>query len=172
VEDPLALLDTFTTIYWQTMERLKAQRFFYFSEAYFRAMFEQAEDNFQLYVARDKHGEVLSTAIFLGDGKFSHYHLGGSADGMGRLHCNNLLFFEVAKAMKRRGLQYLHLGGASSTQQGLYRFKCGFSSTRENYFIGRSIYLQEDYEILCAAWRDNHPGQELSTNYFPGYRLS
>jgi hypothetical protein len=170
-EDPLALLDTFTTIYWQTMERLQARRFFYFSEAYFRAMFEQAGDKVQLYISRDKQGEILSTAIFLNGDRFSHYHLGGSADGMGRLHCNNLLFFEVAKAMKRQGIRYLHLGGASSSQQGLYRFKCGFSSTRDNYFIGRSIYLPEDYVALCSAWKDSHPEQEFPTNYFPGYRL-
>jgi hypothetical protein len=71
--------------------------------------------------------------------------------------------------MQRAGKKYLHLGGAAASQEGLLRFKRGFSGDRRGYYVGRRVQDLAKYEAAQAAWDAANPGK--STDYFPGYRL-
>jgi len=157
----------FVDIYHRAMDRVNAAPFYYFSDAYFERLVDL--DSVSLYFARDGDGRVISAALFLHSRRYVHYHLSATATGVNRLAPGSLLLHSVALDMQRAGKKYLHLGGAAASQEGLLRFKRGFSGDRRGYYVGRRVQDLAKYEAAQAAWDAANPGK--STDYFPGYRL-
>lgn len=146
----------FMAIYNETMEKVGAEKFYFFKPEYYEAV----RDNSQYVLLEVKQGdELLAGAIFMGYGEYFHYHLSGSRKEFLQLAPNNLLLWEAVRYAKYHGYKKMHLGGGrtDSKEDGLFQFKSRFSSSFSNFYIGRRVHNQKVYDYLTKEWeRRNH----------------
>lgn len=76
VDDAFAYLPQFARLYNSTMDKLSADGFYYFNDAYYRSLKERIDNKFLGVVKLEE--EVLSAAIFFCHPPYGHYHLSGS----------------------------------------------------------------------------------------------
>jgi hypothetical protein len=147
-------LDIFKAIYQETMNKLSADKFYYFSNEYYKEL--KKVD--LLMISIKKEDEVLAAALFMGYEDYFHYHLSGSKEGFLNLAPNNLLLWSAAKLAKEMGYKKFHFGGgtSSSEQDSLFKFKKSFSNGRGYFYIGKRIHNQEIYSHLIDKWEEKH----------------
>ncbi len=162
----------FAELYRQTMVRVGATDYYYFSSDYLNSLANGLGDKLKLFTVKDKEGKVLAAAIFFVFDKFIHYHLGGSDAEAMELRPNNLLFHSVAEWGRSRGYDWLHLGGGrtASPDDSLLRFKLSFSGLRRPFHTGQRVHNPEIYESLCSQWLEQS-GPANRPNYFLLYRM-
>jgi len=136
-------LGQFIELYKHTMSRVGADAFYDFGEPYFESLAANlARKAFigEVYAGK----ELVAAAIFMHDGPWGHYHLAGSKYEWAKIGANNLLVYEAALALKRKGAQKLHLGGGtdSSPDNSLLAFKKKFSPYYYQFSIGKCIFLE------------------------------
>ena len=70
------------------------------------------------------------------------------------------------------GFETLHLGGGlGSREDSLFQFKKSFNRTSSNVFsVGKKCFNKEVYEYLVSI-RHNTFGLDLSSEFFPLYRV-
>lgn len=170
----LTTLAEFIAAYHQTMRRNQASQWYFFDVQYFESLRAALGDRLRLFVARSAEGEFMSAALALTCGDIVQYHLGGTPDQFRRDSAIKLIFAELAAWGARRGFRHLHLGGGlgASDEDGLFRFKRGFSSRTHAFRVFRLVVLQSVYDHLCELRRQtlgiarDHPAPA----YFPVYR--
>lgn len=103
-----------------------------------------------------------SYALFYIDKDNVYYHMGFGLEESYKLNANFILMHSAIEFFKRLGLNKLLLGSVpDGGNDGLRRFKEGFSNeSRENYIL-KHIYNEEVYDRLS---------KDKSTNMFPAYR--
>ncbi len=153
----------FMGLYQQTMQNLDAESYYFFSEAYFAALFALKET--ALRGVFMPGGEIIAAAVFLDDELCRHYHLGASAKHLLELRPNDFLMFMATAESAAMRQTMLHLGGGlrdTETDQ-LFRFKKGFSPDRHEFFIGKTIHQPEIYRQISgtALERCGQPANQL-----------
>lgn len=159
-------LDTFISIYEETMTRDNALDYYFFNRDYYDCLFKELKGNCKIFSA-SLDGKVLSSCIiFMVNNRLS-YHLAGSTRVSGNIYETNLLIYEVAKWGCQNGYKsFLLGGGVGSGEDYLYQFKRGFDDKHSyQFYIGKKIYKQDLYDELVNRRNDisNH-------NFFPEYR--
>lgn len=159
-------LDTFISIYEETMTRDNAEDYYFFNRKYYDCLFDELKDNCKIFSAYlDK--KMLSSCIVFNVNNRLSYHLAGSTRISGNIYETNLLIYEVAKWGCQNGYKsFLLGGGVGSKEDCLYQFKKGFDDKHSyQFYIGKKVYRQDLYEELINMRTDiaNH-------NYFPEYR--
>ena len=146
-------LKNFITLYNQTMQRLSAEDFYYFSEKYYRDFVLCLSDKSFLGVIK-YDDKIIAAAIFMYSKYYGHYHLSGSNKDYKNLCPNNLLLFEAAKELKRKGVRRFHLGGGSDSdpKNSLFEFKSRFGREHYQFSIGKIIFNETVYQDICSAW--------------------
>lgn len=159
VDREYAYLDEFMRLYFETMDRLNADRFYYFDREYFDAVQRDLRDNSFLGIVK-KDGQVICGAIFLYSDCYGHYHLQGSDRRYSGMAAGNYLLWKVACTMHDMGIVLFHLGGGTSGQEDdpLYKFKAAFGREIRDFYIGKEIYDTPAYESLCEEWMSRNPG--------------
>ena len=79
-----------------------------------------------------------------------------------------------AKAMKALGVKKFHLGGGinSDEQNPLFRFKRKFSKSKYDFYIGKTIFNKEIYDLLCEDWVLMNPSkQEIYKKHLLKYKF-
>lgn len=162
-------LDIFYKYYYDTMKRLEAYDYYYFKYTWFQEMINLLKDKVYLFHAYFEN-TIIASAIFLIQPPFIHYFLTGALFEKRHLAANNLLLYEVALWAQKRGLKYFHLGGGSSPDDSLFRFKASFSPCKKDFFIGGVVHHQEYYNYMC---RMRFQGEKIKEDiiYFPLYRI-
>tara|TARA_Y100000589_G_C27119739_1_gene615871 strand:+ start:183 stop:1286 length:1104 start_codon:yes stop_codon:yes gene_type:complete len=159
----------FQKLYFQAMDELGAKPYYYFPKAYFTGLTRIESNKIFLYAIKDHLGGFKCGGLFIGAGRFCHYHLGAMTDEARNQRLGSLLFYKAAIDLKHSGYSLLHLGGAAVAQTGLMHFKEGFSKTRVPYYCGRRIHHEHQYESLCGANR-LMGYDETKPDFFPAYR--
>jgi hypothetical protein len=154
----------FIRLYYLTMDRNNANKWYYFTEKYF---FDLCECDFvHLFVAIYQE-RIIAATIILTSKYFGHYHLAASDNNYINLHPNHLLIHEVAEWLKSEGKKIFHLGGGLNENDNLFKFKKSFSNKLFfDFYLGRSIFLQNEYDTLVE--QRSQPISE--TEFFPAYR--
>ncbi|HAY20748.1 MAG TPA: hypothetical protein DCY27_00965 [Desulfobacterales bacterium] len=162
-------LKNFYELYIKTMHRLKAHKYYNFSENWFNSLRRLLNNNNALFHAYYKNN-IINSAIFIFCRSYIHYFLSGSLFEMRQLAGNNLLLYEVALWAKQQGFKYLHLGGGYQPNDSLSCFKSSFSSKKTKYCISGVIHRSDDYNYLCKL---RFPSGEFqgSDIFFPLYRF-
>lgn len=158
-------LNVFIELYNQTMEKLNANKFYYFNDGYYSHLKESLPNSFLgLTMLNDK---VLSAAIFFFTRQYGHYHLSGSDNNALKLSANNFMLWEAAKEMLKHGVKYFHLGGGinSDEQNSLFIFKKKFSKSECQFYIGKIIFNQSVYNALCEEWTSRNQEKEEIYKY-------
>lgn len=170
IEKDLSYLDDFLQIYWETMERVNSIKYLYFNKEYFKNLLLHA-DSIQ-YVAIYENKPVASIIALFGK-DYMHGHLGGALTSFLNLSAYSLLYWEMIKTAKERGLKILHFGGGSTSAQDdkLLEFKRNFSSQLADFYIGKKIHNDEKYKQVFDQWRTKFPESfQLNKQKILGYR--
>jgi hypothetical protein len=114
-----------------------------------------------------RDNETVGITLWYTDRAVAYYHLGAYSDLGYKLEASFALFWRALEHFSNESLQWLDLGagaGVSTKEDGLTRFKRGWSTgTRTAYFCGR-IFDQSKYDEVMRM------RNVTATNYFPAYR--
>ena len=167
-ENPSTLQD-FLKIYYSTMDRDKADDYYYFKPDYFQAMLEKFR------------GHITAGRVFLGDqliamgvyfryGKYLHAHLSGTLSEYLDYSPANILKYALAVYGHENGYEVIHYGGGSSRspENGVYKFKKEFGKNTEfDFYIAKKVWNEEIYKQICST-----VGADVNSDFFPAYRMS
>lgn len=161
-------INMFISLYSETMHRLKADDYYFFSEEYFYSLIKECEGA-SLFFIRDENARLIAASILLHHEWIGHHHLTGYKEESVLKRPNDYMLYSLINWGIANGLQYLHLGGGS---ENICNFKSKFSDTKLPYYIGWRIHNQNVYQLLCDLWKDeNNKSYKQEFNYFPLYRL-
>lgn len=168
-------IDDFKRVYYQTMQRNDAGRYYYFNECFFSLCIELQEFCSRIFVA-EYHEKIVSASIVLFKNQMMHYHLSGTETGAMQVAPNNLILWEAAKWGCENSFEVFHLGGGSTTEDSdsLYRFKSSFCKAGNTIAIqGYRIINQELYEQMVdlIAQSDLVLKVQSNSDFMPLYRV-
>lgn len=160
VDDKYEHLKEFINLYDSTMDKLSADGFYYFDDAYYENLKRGITDSF-LGCVQNTEGQIVSAAIFMYSGPYGHYHLSGSDKSQLAISPNNFMLWNAAIELQKRGVKRFHLGGGTNgdEENSLYQFKHRFSKDTCQFCIGKLIFNQDLYEAICADWESKNPGK-------------
>lgn len=161
----------FHACYTQTMQRVNASAYYFFTPEYFYKLREALSNRLHLCVVR-LNGAVACGGVFAETGDLLQYHLGGTAEAALAAHPSKLMFHYIRSWARQRGLKRLHLGGGVGGQaDSLFLFKKGFSNWTVPFHTWRLIVQPEIYSRLISNWETKAgvPAESI-TGYFPPYR--
>lgn len=165
-------LSAFRHLYDETMDRIGAHHYYYFSDAYFNYLCNALAEKVKLFTVRDED-RTVAAVLFLLHGDRIHYHLAGSDIHYRSAAPSNLLLHTVAQWGQEHGFQRFHLGGGATADpnDGVFRFKASISPLRLPFYIGKRVHNQDAYERLCAEWM-GQKGVTKRPSYFLLYRIN
>lgn len=164
--DP-ADIDAFISIYYETMDRVDAGQYYYFTKEYFHAFLANESFDSKLLLAL-VDGEIAAGAIFTYTDKIMQYHLAGTTEKYIRETPMKLILDEARLIGNELGLQFLHLGGGvgGSDDDSLFRFKSGFSKQLCQFSVWKYVVDQEKYDSLVHVRKIKN----VTSGFFPLYR--
>lgn len=161
-------IDEFIDIYYETMDKVEATEYYYFSREYFYNFLNNEEFSNKLILAKNEN-VITAGAIFTITGNIMQYHLAGTRSEYSRDTPMKYIIDEARLLGTELGLKDFHLGGGvgGSDDDSLFRFKSGFSKNFKQFSIWKNIFNQEVYDELVKE-----KGLENSdSGFFPLYRL-
>ncbi len=168
-ENAIEHISEFFTLYKETMDKLKASSYYYFSEEYIRDLLIGLWKN-SMIGAVFYEGKMISAALCMYEGGYLHYHLGCSKKEFLHLGTNIYQFHNIALWGKQIGCHTFHLGGGHVGRDSLFQFKHRFNpSGLLNFYIGRKVHDPLKYKFLVEKWEEYY-GQKTQNNFFPAYR--
>lgn len=160
--------EQFYELYKETMDKLQAEQYYYFSAQFVRDFLNNLPKN-SFIAAVFLNGEMIAGALCMHEAGVIHYHLGGSRVHHLNLGTNPNLFYNLALWGKNQGFSALHLGAGHRQGDSLFQFKHRFNlGGTAGFYIGKKVHNEEIYKHLCQAW-ENYYEQPLGS-FFPGYR--
>lgn len=153
----------FIRLYYESMDRNKAQKKYYFSTEFINDHFNMLNP---ILVEIKYKNEIIGASMFIYGNKIIHYHLSGSVLDFKGLYPSELILWETIKWAKEKGLEYLHLGGGRGKNDSLFEFKKGFSKTTFPFYIGKNVSNNEEYKKALNL----NPILNKPNNHFPTYR--
>jgi len=168
-DENFSKIDMFYKLYKETMTRLIADDYYFFSKNWFHSLVNLLKNKVAL-VHAEYQGKIISSAIFIYDKYIINYFLTGSLFETRHLSANNLILYEVSLWAKKMGIRFLHLGGGYRANDSLFHFKKSFSPLRTNYFVGGVIHNPEYYNYICNLKYEQEEDKN-HINYFPLYRF-
>lgn len=157
----------FKKFYYSTMDRNKADDYYYFDDSYFENCVKLFKDNLLLVEAIYEEQTVAMGLYFIYNG-IIHIHLSGTLSEFLYLSPAYILRYAVTEWGKENGYNLIHHGGGRTNKQddGLYLFKKQFGKNTEfKFHIGKKIWNKDIYRELCLKF-----GIDDSESFFPAYR--
>ena len=161
-------LDDFVEVYYSTMDRDKADDYYYFGQDYFRHMLAWLPGHITTGKVFLKD-ELIAMGVYFRYGKYLHAHLSGTISEYLEYSPAYILKYALALYGHDKGYEVIHYGGGSSRspENGLYKFKKEFGKNTEfDFYIGKKVWDEEAYRKLCAA-----KGADMGAEFFPAYRI-
>lgn len=170
IENNLEHLKDFLDIYDSTMDRNNADDYYYFKEDYFKRIAALLPDNF-MYFHVLKDGKVVSTELVLCSEKYAYSFLGGTLTDYYEFRPNDFLKNEIIKWCNQKGIQKFILGGGYHKEDGIYKYKRGFTKAPDvPFFIGKYIFNQKLYDMAIETRAKEDSEFNRENGYFPAYR--
>jgi hypothetical protein len=172
-DEKLLYLGDFVALYHETMTRVGARPWFFFTRAQIEDLIEALQGKFKLFVC--KLGDrVLCAATFVACDGILQYYLGGTWNEFLEMAPMKLLMDDVRIWATRQQLKVFHLGGGATARSddSLLYFKHGFSDRRHQFLTWRWIV---DAEAETALFEERRRLAELKQEtldegFFPRYR--
>lgn len=163
-EDATLSLDDWIELYANLIRRHGIRGLTAFSAESFKA--QLAVPGISMFRATDGD-ESVGITLWYTDRDVAYYHLGAYSERGYESGASFALFWRALEYFSSQGLKWLNLGagaGVSGSNDGLTRFKRGWSTgTRTAYFCGR-VFDQSKYDEAVSA------RNITATDYFPAYR--
>lgn len=170
--DDWTRLPDFINLYHATMRRVEAGDAYFFSCEYFEDLRAKLGDRLHLVCALTETGAVAAGGLFISTDEIVQYHLGGTASAHLSLSPFKLVIDFMWRWAQDGSYRALHLGGGvGGTEDSLFHFKAGFSSTRGEFYTCRIIVDHERNRILeQAVGVQISPSNPNESVFFPRYR--
>lgn len=164
-------LKDFIHLYHLTMQKVQAEKYYYFSPHYFSNLKNLFPKEFLLAKACLDNQTIASGILFC-HGPFINFHLSSSNPEMLHLAPNNLLDVEVANYGAKNGFKYLHLGGGYRGNDSLFKYKKSLAPNgQREFWTGQKIHLENEYKYLENLWMERaNPSKTDPPKIFPVYR--
>lgn len=158
-------INEFIKIYNNNMNRVNANKSYYFSNEYYYNFINKI--NSKLLLAK-YNNEIIAGAIFTFTKNIMQYHLAGTKSEFLKIAPMKLILNEARLIGNNMNIEYLHLGGGvNGENDDLYKFKSGFSNSLFTFKVWRNICDINIYNnIVKARFGNTIP----KTNFFPLYR--
>lgn len=170
-----ANLDSFISIYEETMNRVCAEPFYYFSRDYFIELIHALGSKLHLFVAMSNK-TIAAAALVTECNGIVQYYLSGSSNDFLKVSPTRLVLDYVRTWAKEQGNHTFHLGGGlGSAQDSLYHFKAGFANQSHTFSTLRLIINEAQYYSWVALKAEQYNQTQsnlLNTNFFPAYRAT
>ncbi|GHU74585.1 hypothetical protein FACS189413_19330 [Bacteroidia bacterium] len=155
-------IDTFIQIYIETMNRVKASLYYYFSSEYFYRFLSEIDSS--LFLAKYNE-EIVSGSLCTFTCGIMQAHLNATRnDFLPQSPLKLVLDFARHEGMNR-GMKLLHLGGGKGgSNDSLFEFKSRFSHQHFQFRIWRYIHNPIVYNELTQA------KSIIVSDFFPAYR--
>lgn len=165
------IIDSFIEIYNKTMDKDKADEYYYFDRMFYESILEDLKQNAMWFYAK-KDDEITAIAIFMFCNGNMHYHLSASRIEYQKMAPTNLILYEAARWASAQGYKKLHMGGGvGSEHDSLYKFKKAFNRGEDlEFYIGKRIFDEEKYNELVQFRIDTDLKYNRENGYFPSYR--
>lgn len=146
-------INQYGQFYRDGLAHLSADKFYYFNDAYFRAMSEW--DKAHLVVA-ERDGEWLAASIFLEGGDTLEYHLCTVSKAGKKIGAGNALVAGATNLASKLGLKQVYLGGGRTANEGdpLFQFKNSFGGELRPFYIGSQIHKAQVYYAMLEQAMD------------------
>lgn len=166
-------LMTFMELYRETMNRVKADEHYFFSEKYFRKLLTSEDFNAKLLLnIHDESQTVRGCVLCIEKGPFVQYHLSALNDACHDPGAIKLLIDEMRINSIKAGFTYLNLGGGrGSNEDSLFAFKSNFSKKFKDFKIWKCVVNEEIYRTLVENHlKDSNENRLIDADFFPAYR--
>ena len=163
--------DDFISIYQDTMSRVHAKKFYFFTKEYFNDMKRTFGDHLYFWSVISPEGDLASAAIFFETSGIVQYHLSGTAETHINMSPSKLLLYEVGNWAIDFGANYYHLGGGlGGKEDSLFKFKSSFFKNYASFFTFRMVVDEGKYDRLKREWISKFGKDGYNNDYFPLYR--
>ncbi|HPG41405.1 MAG TPA: GNAT family N-acetyltransferase [bacterium] len=174
-DEKMEYLDDFIDIYYETMNRVNAEKYYYFNKAYFERLISCLGAQVHHFMCTLK-GKIICSGMYVRCNDMVQSHLGGTRTEFMPLAPRKLEKDTVRIWATRQGARIFHLGGGlGAKRDSLYTFKAGFSKKRHDFKIWKWVVNPEIYENLCTElgkdqYLEKSNGEVYNNSYFPVYR--
>ena len=167
----MELMDLFMEIYNATMDKDKADEYYFFKRPFYESIDRDLHDNYEMFYAIYE-GKIISMSIMIFANGRLNYHLSGSVMEYRNLAPSNLLLYKAALWGCEHGMKTFHLGGGvGSGEDNLFKFKAAFNRNSDYRFsIGQQIFDYKQYRRLVELRRFFDPAFTGDSGFFPLYR--
>ena len=167
----LKLFEDFIRIYNATMDKDRADAYYYFGEDFYKSIHEDLYDNYEMFYATYE-GKIISMSLIIFANSQMHYHLSGALVEYRNLAPTNLLLYKAALWGYEYGFRTFHLGGGiGSDEDNLYKFKAAFNRNSDFRFsIAKHIFDQDKYDELVRIRAEEDTSFNPESGFFPLYR--
>lgn len=172
IDEQFSHYDTFIQMYYNTMEDVGAENWYFFSKDYFYQLKEALGEKLKLVLV-EVDGTVFAAGLYTECNKIVEYHLSGKHKSEEWAHLTKLMMVYVRDWAKSRGNVIFHLGGGVGATQSspLTFFKSGFTKNTRIFCSWRVISEESVYQSLLENWKEKTQTEpEPITGYFPAYR--
>jgi hypothetical protein len=160
-ENP-AEIDAFIELYYATMQRVQAQKMYFFSREYFLQFLATIPSFVEIAIL---DGQIISGSLCTMCNGIIQSHLSATATDFLKISPIKSVWNEVRLFGIQNQFHFLHFGGGSGGQDDtLFAFKAQFSKQIFLFKIWKYIHNSEVYEELTQK---NHGNL---SDYFPAYR--
>lgn len=162
-------LEDFLRIYYSTMERVGADKVYFFDRAFFEYLMNDMSDVIHVFVCKSGDKVISASLCAFCNGIIEGY-LGGTDPDYLSISPSKLVYDFSREWGTRAGAKMLHLGGGVRAQKdSLYAFKMEFGPREYTYNTWQYVADRKIYDELCQAVC-KHTGYTPDDSYFPKYR--
>jgi serine/alanine adding enzyme len=159
----------FHRLHADTMERLEALERYRIPADYFIDIFEIMPEN-AFYVLSEYEGRVVAGGLYFHGGSDVYWHLSAVDREYSRVRPVNKYLWETILWAAKAGKRRLLLGGGYKENDGVFRFKAGFSPLRARFCTYRRVHDRQAFDTLNNAWSEYYGIDPSKTDFFPAYR--
>lgn len=155
IDEKFEHINDFKKLYHENMDRLSADKFYYFNDDYFENL-SKIKNTFISCIKYNN--EIISSAIFFDNTFFSNYHLSATNQKYKGLNPNSFLLYKTILFLKEKGVTFLNLGGGYNNNEdnSLFLYKKSFSKDIDSFFIGKIVFDKITYSQICKNWEENN----------------
>ncbi|GIN84289.1 hypothetical protein J6TS2_06750 [Heyndrickxia sporothermodurans] len=168
-EEAIEVIDEFYELYKETMEKLNASRYSYFSTNNIKKLLKELS-NHSMIAAVFLENRMIAAALCLYKKGSLHYHLGCSQKQYLNLGINAFLLHHIALWGKQKQMHTFHLGGGHVGRDSLFQFKYRFNPNGLlDFYIGKHVHDPLTYNWLVEKWQEYYQVYHQQ-DFFPVYR--
>ena len=132
------LINTFIDMYSNTMNKLNANKYYYFNNKYFQCLQDLNLDNIKLALVKDDKKKIIGQSIIFIYNKFIHYHL--SCNDCSSNCITDFLLINIVKNYKDK---LIIMGGGLVNNDSLSNFKKKLNNKEFTYSIFKNVLNKE-----------------------------